>query len=102
MTLITKYFVNAIALTLIGLIGFIGSVAIVAIYPHENKPPRFQDAGWPSCHWDGTPDKNDWQVSFQIDGTKPNQIVWKQWVATGISEKAAENLCDAYVRSVHD
>jgi hypothetical protein len=64
--------------------------------PH-NPPPVITGELWPSCHWQGTQDQNDWIVVFQIDDLKQWKIAWKQQVATGISEQAAEHLCDAYV-----
>ena len=63
-----------------------------------NKPASINIAkNYPSCHWDGTEGKNDWNVVFQIDDVANNKMIWRQQVAAGLSEKAAENLCKAYV-----
>ena len=63
----------------------------------KNPPPAFSDKLWPSCHWEGSEDKNNWIVVFQIDDLNHQKIAWKQEVATGLSGQAAEKLCDAYV-----
>jgi hypothetical protein len=80
----------------------IGCVALPVIdwwwhQPH-NPPPAVTGNLWPSCHWEGSQDQNNWIVVFQIDDLKHHKNVWKQQVETGVSEQAADTLCDAYVK----
>jgi hypothetical protein len=62
----------------------------------KNPPPQITGNLWPSCHWEGSQDKNDWIVVFQIDDIGHQKIYWKQQVATGVSQQEGESLCDAY------
>lgn len=83
-------------------VAFVSMIVLAGVlgytYPHENKPPKFAGEVWPSCHWEGSDGANDWRVLFQIDDLPHQTVFWRQWVAQGLSEKAAESLCDAYVK----
>lgn len=94
----TKKFVGGMLLIALAL--FLS--LIPSIYSHEDMPPKFQDQIWPSCHWGGSDDEKarDWRVEFLMVDRKTNKTVWKHWVATGLSGKAAEQLCDAYIDTV--
>lgn len=77
-------------------------LSMLVLTPRPNEPPVMSTDLYPSCHWDGTQDKNDWKVVFSDFGFDPktkrlDRRVWEQTVAKGVSEKAAENLCDAFV-----
>lgn len=61
--------------TLVTVLGIV--FLIYSAYPHESKPPKFQvqNQVWPSCHWDGSQDKNDWEVEFYVIDWKQNKTV---------------------------
>jgi len=67
-----------------------------------NEPPHMSADLYPSCHWDGSENESNWRVEFHEDRfnskTKHWTAIWRQTVAIGVSEKAAERLCDAYTQ----